>query len=599
MNTNLKEQRTIVDAVLSYASANPDRLAFRFLGDGDVATESLTYCDLDARCRAIAACLQRADLTGERVLLCFEPGLSFVCAFLGSLYAGAVPVPLAVPRTNRSAGRLRSIVQDCNPRLAITSRGQHRRWEPLLEAVPELKSVTCLIADDIDAAMAAEWNSARPEPTALAFLQYTSGSVSAPKGVAVTHANIVTNQEQIKAAFGHDDSTIFVGWLPLFHDMGLIGNILQPLYLGIECTLLPPLAFIQKPIRWLRAISEYKGTTSGAPNFAYDHCVSRIEQTDLAGMDLSSWRVAFNGAEPVRAETIRSFSQAFAPAGFRAETFYPCYGLAEATLFVCGDVPGDAPVVLQAQASAIESGKFRHASDEGPSREFVSSGIIRVDQEIRIVDPSTLQEMPGGEIGEIWVAGENVAPGYWNRVVESSSTFGASLENTGSLRFLRTGDLGFVHHGRLFVTGRLKDLIIIRGRNLYPQDIEWTVSHIHKFLVPNRCAAFSVEEAGEEQVVVVQEVKQKPSTPSLLSEVLKDINSAVVEHHDVALSTICLVEPGGVPFTSSGKIRRAHCRRLFLDGELPVIGDNWNRHTMHEFNSFLPARRSEGHEKDL
>ncbi|MEK6409553.1 MAG: fatty acyl-AMP ligase [Acidobacteriota bacterium] len=588
MNTNRKEQRTIVDAVLSYASATPDRLAFRFLGDGDVATERLNYCDLDARCRAIAACLQRADLIGERVLLCFEPGLSFVCAFLGSLYAGAVPVPVAVPRTNRSVGRLRSIVLDCNPRLAITSRSQHRRWESLLEAVPELRSITCLIADDMDA-MAAGWDSARPEPSALAFLQYTSGSISAPKGVAVTHANIVTNQEQIKAAFGHDDSTIFVGWLPLFHDMGLIGNILQPLYLGIECTLLPPLAFIQKPIRWLRAISDYKGTTSGAPNFAYDHCVSRIEQTDLAGMDLSSWRVAFNGAEPVRAETIRSFSQAFAPAGFSAETFYPCYGLAEATLFVCGDVPGDAPVVLQADASAIESGKFRHASGEGSSREFVSSGIIRADQQIRIVDPSTLQEMPGGEIGEIWVAGENVAPGYWNRVVESSSTFAASLENTGSLRFLRTGDLGFVHNGRLFVAGRLKDLIIIRGRNLYPQDIEWTVSHTHKFLVPNRCAAFSVEEAGEEQVVVVQEVKRKPSTPLVLSEVVTDIHSAVVEHHDVALSTICLVGPGGVPFTSSGKVRRAHCRRLFLDGELPVIGDNWNRHTMHKPN-FISSR---------
>jgi acyl-CoA synthetase (AMP-forming)/AMP-acid ligase II len=598
MNKDLKEQKTIVDAILSYASADPDRLAFRFLGDGDGVTETLTYGELDVRCRAIAACQQKENLSGVPLVLCFEPGLAFVCAFLGSLYAGAVPVPVAVPRPNRPAERLRSIVRDCQPGLELTSRYQHRHREQLLKAVPELAQVACLVVDDIDTSMAAEWNGTRPEPESLAFLQYTSGSISAPKGVAITHSNIVTNQEQIKVAFDHDDSTKFVGWLPLFHDMGLIGNILQPLYLGIECTLLPPLSFIQKPIRWLRAISEYEGTTSGAPNFAYDHCVNRINQSDLAGIDLSSWRVAFNGAEPVRAETIQSFSRSFAPAGFRAETFYPCYGLAEATLFVCGDIPGDVPIVLQAHVPAIESGNFKHASNNGQTREFVSSGIIR-DQAIHIVDPTTSKEMPEGNIGEIWVAGENVAHGYWNTSAESSATFGASLGALSSLKFLRTGDLGFIHQQRLFVTGRLKDLIIIRGRNLYPQDIERTVSDVHKSLIPGRCAAFSVEEDGEERLVAVQEVKIKPSTLSVLSEISNDIQSAVAEQHDVVLSTVCLVKPGGVPFTSSGKVRRAHCRQLFLDDQLPLIRENRNRPAMPEPNSFVRARRSEYHGKDL
>lgn len=561
-----------------HASANPDRLAFRFLGDGDVLTDKLTYGELDTRSRAVAAYLQKQNLRGQRLILCFEPGLAFIYSFLGSLYAGAVPVPVATPRANKPAEALRAIVRDCSPALELTSRYKNRQRESLLEVVPELRGVEPLIVEDIDSAWASQWNGFSNNSSDLAFLQYTSGSISTPKGVAIHHSNVIANQQQIKTAFGHDDSTKFVGWLPLFHDMGLLGNILQPLYLGIECTLLPPLSFIQKPIRWLCAISEYQATTSGAPNFAYDHCVNRIHQEDLAGLDLSSWRVAFNGAEPIRAKTIESFTRVFATVGFRAETFYPCYGLAEATLFVCGDVPGQEPVFVRAQGSIIESGKFQPASDNDSTRELVAAGLIR-DQEIRIVDPGTLQELPHAQIGEIWVAGENIAPGYWNRNEESSATFGRSLDNAGRLKFLRTGDLGFIDQGRLYVTGRLKDLIIIRGRNLYPQDIEHTVTVVHPTLIRGRCATFSVDEDGEERVVVVQEARIKPSTTSVLMEVTKNIRQAVAEKHEVVLSTVCLVKPGGVPFTSSGKVRRAHCRRLFLDQKLPVICEDsiWAR----------------------
>ncbi|NEO94729.1 MAG: AMP-binding protein, partial [Moorea sp. SIO3G5] len=410
--------------------------------------------------------------------------------------------------------------------------------------------------------------------SSLAFLQYTSGSTGRPKGVMVTHGNIIHNQQLIQTAFGHSEQSIVVGWLPLFHDMGLIGNVLQPMYLGIPCILMPPVAFLQKPIRWLKAISNYRATTSGGPNFAYDLCLKKVQPEQLAFLDLSSWDLAYSGAEPVRAETLKKFGNKFANCGFNYRAFYPCYGMAETTLFATGGAKNKSPVIQGVLAGELEQNSVVEteiSSDE--SRVFVGVGRPYLNTTVIIVNPESLTPCEPGQVGEIWVSGESLASGYWNRPEATQETFQAYVANTGEGPFLRTGDLGFQLNGELFVTGRLKDVIIIRGRNHYPQDLELTLENSHPALRSHCSAAFSVERSGEERLVVACELERTYLRNLNTEEVVKILRKAVSEEHDLQLYAVVLLKTGSIPKTSSGKIQRHACRTGFLNGSLDVAGE--------------------------
>jgi deazaflavin-dependent oxidoreductase (nitroreductase family) len=419
------------------------------------------------------------------------------------------------------------------------------------------------------------WSEPQLDGNSLAFLQYTSGSTASPKGVMVTHANLICNEQMIKEACRHTRDSNFVGWLPLYHDMGLIGNVLQPLYIGSRCIFMSPIAFLEKPFRWLKAISDFKASTSGGPNFAYDLCVRRVTEEQAASLDFSCWKIAFNGSEPIRYETLERFAAAFEKCGFRREALFPCYGLAEATLFVSGGQGAEAPVTCTIDADQLEQGRSIETSSDNPkSKVLVASGSLASRQRAVIVDPKDLSECAARKVGEIWLAGPNVTKGYWGRPDESFETFHAELSDRQEGPFLRTGDVGFIKDGRLFVTGRIKDLIIIRGRNHYPQDIEQTVEKSHEAVRVGCCAAFSTRVDGEEDLVVVLEVDPRKAPD--LDELIDLIRQEIVEEHDVQPQAVVLITRGTIPKTSSGKIQRGVCRARFLEGTLDLIR-HWER----------------------
>jgi amino acid adenylation domain-containing protein len=550
------------------ANRQPDRTAYTHLVDGETREIHVTYGELDRQARAIGAWLQSHEGVGQRGLLLYPSGLDYIAAFFGCLYAGAVAIPAYPPRFNRLLSRLEAIVADAQASFALTTRTIFSRIEPVLAQNARLQKLRWVITDEIRDDAAEQWREPSIDTKTLAFIQYTSGSTATPKGVMVTHGNLLHNQELISAAFGQDENSVVVGWLPIYHDMGLIGNVLQPVYTGAKCVLMSPMSFLQRPFRWLSAISRYKATTSGGPNFAYDMCLRKIGPEQRASLDLSSWRVAFNGSEPVREETLKRFAEGFASCGFNEEAFHPCYGLAEATLLVSGGRMG-ASVSRRLDARALESNRAREAADEETNyRTIVSCGRLPESQRVVIADPLTLAPCAPDEVGEICVSGPSVAAGYWGRTDETEQTFRARLQLEEG-HFLRTGDLGFISAGELFVTGRLKDLIIIRGRNHYPSDIELTIERCHSSLRPGGGAAFSVEVAGEEQLVVVQELeyRQRPET----TEVVEAIRRAVAEEHELQVYAVALLKPGTLPKTSSGKIQRRACRDAFLEQRLDAL----------------------------
>jgi len=577
---NVDSVCTLVDILHSRALYQPDKKAFTFLLDGETEESSLTYRELDLQARAIATRLQNLGASGDRALLIYPPGLEFIAAFFGCLYAGVVAVPAYPSRRNQSLSRLQSIVADAGATIALTTKTVLSNVERQFTQSPTLQALHWLATDNIASHLAPAWHKPPISSDTLAFLQYTSGSTGTPKGVIVSHGNLLHNEQMIQQAMQHTEKTIFVGWLPLFHDMGLIGNVLQPLYLGIPCILMSPVAFLQRPLRWLQAISRYKATTSGGPNFAYELCVSKITNEQRETLDLSSWDVAFNGAEPVRAETLERFATAFEPYGFRREAFYPCYGMAETTLLVSGGLKAALPVLTTVQGDALEQNQVVSASGENDEvRTLVGCGQTLLEQQIVIAHPDTLTRCQPPFVGEIWVSGNSVAQGYWNRPEETQTTFQAYLADTGEGPFLRTGDLGFLQEGELFVTGRLKDLIIIRGRNHYPQDIELTVEQSHPVLQQGCTAAFSVEVNGQERLVVACEVERTSRRNLDVDEVVGAIRKAVLEQHDLEVYGVLLLKTGTVPKTSSGKIQRHGCKAGFLAESLSVVGSSILSHT--------------------
>ncbi len=561
---------TLVDLVRHRARYQGDCIAFTYLVDGENEQVHLTNRELDRQARAIGAWLESLDLMGERALLLYPAGLDFIAAFFGCLYAGVVAVPVYPPRRNRSLARIQAIADDAQAKVALTTDTVLARVESLIDETPHLKQLTWLATCHAPPGIEDKWDIPDVHGDTLAFLQYTSGSTGTPKGVVLDHASLVHNSALISHAFEHTRSGSGVFWLPSYHDMGLIGGILQPLYIGCPNILMSPMSFLQKPYRWLSAISRSGATTSGGPNFAYDLCVRKITAEQKDTLDLSRWSVAFNGAEPVRADTIEAFSEAFAPCGFRREAFYPCYGLAEATLIVSGGFAKNPPVIRWFEAGALAKNQ---AVDAGPEEEevraLVGCGETLPDQKIVIANPETLTRCAPDEIGEIWVNGPSVAKGYWQQPTTTHRTFRAFLKDTGDGPFLRTGDLGFIKDGELFVAGRIKDLIILRGVNVYPQDIELTVQQAHPHLLPDCGAAFTLEVEGQERLVVVQEIHRRHRDD--VDEVFQAIRREVAEEHDLPVEVIVLVQTGSIPKTSSGKIQRHACRAGYLDGTLEVV----------------------------
>lgn len=559
---DLSRVATLVELVERRAQLHGAKCALTFLQDGETEHSHLSYEELDCRARSVAAWLQTNGYTGERVLLLYPSGLDFVIAFMGCLYAGAIAVPAYPPRVNRNILRLTSIIADAAAVLALTTDPLVSKTQRLLEEAG-VHGMRIAAMRDGDAET---WQRPASDRTRLAFLQYTSGSTSHPKGVMVSHGNLLENHEMMRHSFGQSSRTKIVTWLPLFHDMGLIGNVLQSLYLGVECVILPPEVFMVKPVRWLSAISRYRATFAGAPNFAYDLCASKITEEQRASLDLSCWDSAFVGAEPVRHPTLKRFASTFAPCGFRRESLYPCYGLAEATLFVsgAGRLAGGRSAWFTAEG--LERHRVIKASEDGPAaRALVSCGRTWLQQHIAIVDPESGMRCGSEEIGEIWVSGPHVTQGYWDRPKETERTFGAHLPDDPHRTYLRTGDLGFFDDDGLFIAGRLKDLIIVAGRNHDPVDIEHSAQASHAAIRPGGCAAFQVEIRGEARLILAAELERNArASLEETKPVRKAIREAVALNHDLATYDIVFLKPTSLPKTSSGKVQRHACRAAYL-----------------------------------
>jgi acyl-CoA synthetase (AMP-forming)/AMP-acid ligase II len=566
------EYASLVEMLRHRANACGGAHAYTFLADGEREAAMLTYDALDRRARAIGAALADLGVTaGERALLLYPPGLDFIAAFFGCLYAGVIAVPSYPPHSaqlSRSMPRLAGVAADADIGVVITSEPVATMRSQLEHVAPHLASTSWLVTDRIDDDMATLWREPDIERDSIAFLQYTSGSTAAPRGVMISHANLLHNLAYACHVEQNDSTSVSVTWLPVIHDMGLIEGVLQPVYAGYPAYLMAPTSFLQRPARWLQAISRYGATNSGGPNFAYDLCVRKISPEQRAALDLSSWVVAYNGAEPIRRDTLVAFHDTFRACGFRWRSFYPVYGLAEATLVVSSGRRDYEPRFTDVDPALLQLGRVQVSSGDSEStRTLVSCGPVSCETNVVIVDPETHVECDGTQVGEIWIASPSVARGYWRRADDTDHTFGARLAD-GRGPFLRTGDLGILHDGELIVTGRIKDLLIVRGLKHYPQDIESTVEKSHLALRAGGAAAFGLEIDNEEGVAVAAEVDPRRMRDDELTDVIAVIRQRVAEQHGVPLHAVVLLPLGALPKTSSGKLRRQACRSAFLDGVL-------------------------------
>jgi acyl-CoA synthetase (AMP-forming)/AMP-acid ligase II len=583
--TIMQHSETLVDLLRSRASQDPQHETYAYIRDGGADWIHISNAALDRSARTIAALLQHLGASGQRVLLLYPPGLEFLSAFFGCLYAGCTAVPAYPPspgRADRSLPRLRSIVLSCQP-VAVLTTAASLSIAVELAGDPAFRDLPWHATDDLAGDLAELWREPAVNGATLAFLQYTSGSTAAPKGVMLSHSNLLHNLKMIHLKFKTDENVRSVQWLPFYHDMGLIGGLLEPLYCNGKTRIISPISFLRSPLRWLRAMSEMQANIAGGPNFGYDLCVRRVTAEQVQSLDLSHWRLAFTGAEPIRAETLERFAKAFAPAGFRVTSWYPCYGLAESTLLVTGATAGQGATIKAFASAPLEQHQAIEAEPgDATARRIVSCGYVAPELQVAIVDQESGQACPDDRIGEIWAAGASVAQGYWNAPERTQETFHATLETQPGVRFLRTGDLGFIHQDQLYVTGRIKDMIIIDGRNHYPQDIEQTVEQCHPAIRGGGCAAFSIDKDGQERLVIVAElnrgygperggdVEETSAAESPREELLRVIRNAVVSYHDLQIHAVCFLKPGSLPKTSSGKIQRHACRAGFLAGTLEV-----------------------------
>lgn len=579
MNINLAAR------LVKLANTRGSDTAYQYFYDDQQPCKTLTYAQLDERAKQIARHLQEHFSQGDRALLLFNSGFEFVEAFFACMYAGIVAVPVYPPKKNQNIDRLRTIVVDAGAKGALTTEKINEIARPLFEAEPLLADLAIFTTDAEPTYQINTIDFQHCEVAAdeLAFLQYTSGSTGEPKGVMVSQANILDNQEMMKQAFGHDHSTGIVSWLPHFHDMGLIFGILHPIYIGAPAALMNPTYFLQKPYRWLKLLSDTKAVTSSAPNFAYDLCVDTVKDTDLKNLDLSHWRSALNGAEPVRATTLERFVEKFKGCGFRRDSISPCYGMAETTLFASGGKLSHSPTVLRLITAELQTGKVTnvthgdddsfcdlHTSSDNSPYYAVSCGITWHNHTMAIVNTDTNKRCADGETGEIWIKGASVAQGYWGKAALTKEIFQAYVDDNDG-PYLRTGDLGFVYRDELFVTGRSKDVLIFRGKNYYPQDIELTVSNANAALDNNGGAAFSIMCEQQERLVIVQQVKRTAVRKLDPEAICKDVIQAITEQHGITPYDVVLIKPGRVLKTSSGKIQRQENKRHYLAQQLTPL----------------------------
>jgi 8-amino-7-oxononanoate synthase len=560
-----------------HTEERPDQLAFVYLLDGQSEHAALTYAQFDKRARAIAARLQGMGLAGQRVLLVYPPGLDFITAFFGCLYAGCVAVPTYPPRRHRILDRFNAIAADAGVHIALSTSSAVAQFLGLIgpksgqAATPS--TIQWLATDEISDDMAGQWKEPAIASDAIAMLQYTSGSTSQPKGVMISYGNLIDNANTIHHAFGIQPHDSAVFWLPTYHDMGLIGGVLLPIFAGVPNVLISPANFLQKPITWLAAISKYRATVSGGPNFAYDLCVRNITDEQRAALDLSSWALAFVGAEPIHPATLERFAAAFAPCGFKPSALYPCYGLAEATLMVSGARRGGGAIVRAFHDAALTENHVEPVPDgDGQARRLVACGSPANSMRVVVVDSNTHAAAAPGHVGEIWVAGPSIGKGYWHQPEQTQKSFNAHLSDTGEGPFFRTGDLGFIQDGQLYITGRREDLIIVRGLNRYPQDIEATARKSHPLLEAGYGVTFAIDDHGSQRLVLVQEVGRNAQKD--LAPVLEAVRRAVLDEHDLALDAVVLVRSSTIPKTSSGKVQRHACRAAFLAGELKALAEH-------------------------
>jgi acyl-CoA synthetase (AMP-forming)/AMP-acid ligase II len=572
------EPTTIVELLRYRAETQPQELAYTFMVDGKTEGDRLTYIELDRHVRAIAVSLQKHSASGERALLLYPQGLEVIAAFCGCLYAGVIAIPVPPPesgRLKRTLPRLRSIVKDAQATIALTTAGIFDLIATVKDEFPEFEQMRWIETEKIEIDLADDWVNPQVDKDRLAYLQYTSGSTSTPKGVMLTHYNLMHHSRCLQQACGYDANSVTVTWMPYFHDYGLVEGMIVPLYNGHPCYVMSPFSFIKRPLNWLQNMSKYKGTHSQAPNFAYDLCTRRLKAKQIAELDLSTWETAGNAAEPINPYVMAKFVETFSSCGFKWEAFAPSYGLAENTLLATTKPKGTKPVFLGVETIAMEQDKIVVADPEREDGVRIMAGCGKkvCDTRIAIADAVTMTSKAFDEVGEVWIKDPSVAQGYWKRPDVTKETFDAYLKDTNEGPFLRTGDLGFLHEGELYITGRIKDLIIIRGTNHYPQDIEWSVQELHPALRPDYGAAFSIEDKGEERLIVVQEVERRSGELDTES-IIADIKQEIAEQHEIQVYGVVLAKSGNILKTASGKIQRRACRDNFLAGKLTII-DDW------------------------
>ncbi|HZO76384.1 MAG TPA: fatty acyl-AMP ligase [Ktedonobacteraceae bacterium] len=572
----LARDASLVDILQRRSLLHPMKLAYKFLRytPTGCSERDWTYQELDWQARSIGAALTHMGMFQKPVLLLFPSGLEYVAAFFGCLYAGAIAVPAYPPRRTRSTDRVQSILEDARPSVILTTSSiQATVCEWLTFATPEA-DIAVIAVDALEEVSADVWQKPPVSRDALAFLQYTSGSTATPKGVMVSHGNLLHNAALIRHYSQFDENNVCVSWLPIYHDMGLIAAILQPVYAGYSTVFMDPVQFLQFPMRWLYTISQHRGTISYAPNFAYEQCIRRAKPDDIASLDLSCWQIAVNGAEPIRTETIERFMETFAPCGFQPTTPRFAYGLAEATLVVTTPSQRTHPVMRAFDKSALEKNIVALADPQAlHTQKLAGCGAPDLGQQVVIVHPEHRTRCAADEIGEIWIQGESVAMGYWQKPEVTEQIFHARLSESGEGPFLRTGDLGFIHEGHLYITGRIKDVIILNGRNHYPQDIELTMERSHPALHPGGCVAFAVEREGQEQLVVMAEITpryrwQQNQLDGAATEIQAAIRRYIADAHDIRAHDVVLLQMGEILKTSSGKLQRRACRAKYLAGEL-------------------------------
>ncbi|MFT5171352.1 MAG: acyl-CoA synthetase (AMP-forming)/AMP-acid ligase II/acyl carrier protein, partial [Candidatus Marinamargulisbacteria bacterium] len=548
------EWETLVTLLQWRAEHQPNRVAFTFLADGESDAHQITYHGLHEKAKAIASLLIERKLSGQRILMLYPSGIAFIEAFFGCLYAGAYAVPAYPPKANKSVKRLQSIINDADAALILTTDKIKSITSPKMRHIPELTRLEWVATDAISSAGSENWACPSIDGETIAFLQYTSGSTAAPKGVMVSHKNLIYNLGYMKSGMNLSAETRSVMWLPNFHDLGLILGILEPIYAGFTAVLMMPVSFVQKPIRWLRAISHYKATHTAAPNFAFELCMTHTSEEERAGLDLSHLETMLNGAEPIRPSTISDFSKMFAPLGFKATVQYPAYGLAEATLVVTGSEAMGVPIV-----------------ENIGGKQWVGCGHVWDETRVAIVNPVSKKVCETFVEGEVWVSGPTVAKGYWQNAEATKETFDAFTDDRRG-PFLRTGDLGLLNaSGELFICGRIKDMMILNGQNIYPQDIEYTVESSHPGVRAHNAAAFTIASEDSERLVVVAELERSEIRKENKVAIFEAIEKSVSEGHDQQVSAIVLVKTMSIPKTTSGKIQRQPCKAAYLAGTLDVI----------------------------